>query len=392
MSADLLLCGYRLTPELRLVHTRLTHPSPLRSSGSCCIDSLSALHIGADFLIHYGHACLTPCADPALAGRIRYVFPRLPLAVPACAQAIADLAKASSAAEGDEPKRGVLVVHEVGYEHAAAELERVVRQLVKGKGREVLFSHIRLDEQDGADEVDGAAAALGKLDVAGAGEARCQTAPSDRLAADQPSPSQGSCCGDPASSLGPPSSVCCQPASSPLDPPSSSCCSPSTTAAPSACCSTRVARPDPPVGQTSTTSTSLRSYALPPGAKLEDIVVFFIGREESLQLRNLLVTHSRNTVRPPFPLARLPQTQQALTPLLARVPARSTRTRPPRTQRRSPRSPSRLSSSRRGPTGCSCAGTPSCSRPATPTSSACSSATSTSVRFAPFSRAPGDGG
>lgn len=318
MSADLLLCGYRLTLELRLVHTRLTHPSPLRSSGSCCIDSLSALHIGADFLIHYGHACLTPCADPALAGRIRYVFPRLPLAVPACAQAIADLAKASSAAEGDEPKRGVLVVHEVGYEHAAAELERVVRQLVKGKGREVLFSYIRLDEQDGADEVDGAAAALGKLDVAGAGEARCQTAPSDGLAADQPSPSQGSCCGDPASSLGPPSSVCCQPASSPLDPPSSSCCSPSTTAAPSACCSTRVARPDPPVGQTSTTSTSLRSYALPPGAKLEDIVVFFIGREESLQLRNLLVTHSRNTVRPPLPSCEAPAD-----PTSADAPSRS---------------------------------------------------------------------
>jgi hypothetical protein len=27
---------------------------------SCCPDVLSAMHLPADFLIHYGHACLTP--------------------------------------------------------------------------------------------------------------------------------------------------------------------------------------------------------------------------------------------------------------------------------------------------------------------------------------------
>ena len=28
--------------------------------GSCCPDVLSCLHLPADLLVHYGHACLTP--------------------------------------------------------------------------------------------------------------------------------------------------------------------------------------------------------------------------------------------------------------------------------------------------------------------------------------------
>ncbi|RSH92034.1 Diphthamide biosynthesis protein 2 [Saitozyma podzolica] len=40
--------------------------------GSCCPDVLSCLHLPADFLVHYGHACLTP--TDALP--VHYVFPR----------------------------------------------------------------------------------------------------------------------------------------------------------------------------------------------------------------------------------------------------------------------------------------------------------------------------
>lgn len=28
--------------------------------GACCIDDFSAVALGADFLVHYGHSCLVP--------------------------------------------------------------------------------------------------------------------------------------------------------------------------------------------------------------------------------------------------------------------------------------------------------------------------------------------
>lgn len=28
--------------------------------GSCCVDEVGASHVGADCVVHYGHACLSP--------------------------------------------------------------------------------------------------------------------------------------------------------------------------------------------------------------------------------------------------------------------------------------------------------------------------------------------
>ena len=33
------------------------------SYGSCCVDEVAALHAQVDFIVHYGHACLTPYAQ-----------------------------------------------------------------------------------------------------------------------------------------------------------------------------------------------------------------------------------------------------------------------------------------------------------------------------------------
>ena len=47
------------------------------SYGACCVDTISAAHIPADAIVHYGRACLTPLAPEA--PPIVYVFTRQPL-------------------------------------------------------------------------------------------------------------------------------------------------------------------------------------------------------------------------------------------------------------------------------------------------------------------------
>ena len=91
--------------------------------GSCCPDILSCSHLPADFLIHYGHACLTPTdAIP-----VRYVFPRQKLDVSAAAASLYAAAFAES--EPTERKRAALVVWDVAYDWLSGELS--VRRLAK---------------------------------------------------------------------------------------------------------------------------------------------------------------------------------------------------------------------------------------------------------------------
>ena len=368
---------------------------PLRLSSSfcalesCCIDSLSAQHIAADVLIHYGHACLTPSADPALGAgkRVRYVFPKMPIGVDECAGAIERLvaqecsppASASAAAEDDDAVQqkaaGVLVIYDVGYAHAIDKLELAVRRRrlgnddAKGKRREVVFSRIRVEGQDDDEEEVLPAAAVETLELSDdpsrpagqapaphsndEGESTCcvpaaaggsssnsclsggPTAqklvrgccqPLSASSSDSSVPAGGRCCSTSSSSAAAAPGTCddvdgdggegarggsCCPAGRQPAAAGSACCSTSATsgativdgALRSSCCS---ARPSPPAAAASTSRSSLRSYSLPPNTKLEEFVLFFIGREESLHLRNLLVTHSKNVVRPPCSLlARL---------------------------------------------------------------------------------------
>lgn len=246
---------------------------------SCCIDSLSALHIQADFLIHYGHACLTRCSDPSLVSRIRYVFPRLPIQIAPCVDALLSVAKEDEEQSG----KGVLVMYDVGYHWALneirAELEK--RRRVKGKGREVIFSEIELEDQD----------------------AWSKERSTDSDSGSRPTPSDNTPALALSDPLCPPSTCCSSSTTA-----SSACCSSSTPAPSTPCCQPTASSCPPPltldtplVSQTSTLSpnersASLRSYSLPEGTRVEDYVIFYIGLGESIPMRNLLVTHSRNAV------------------------------------------------------------------------------------------------
>lgn len=75
---------------------------------SCCPDVLSCLHLPADFLVHYGHACLTP--TDALP--VHYVFPRRKLDLAEAGKALSEAS--SELAEGSH--KGVMLVWDVAYD------------------------------------------------------------------------------------------------------------------------------------------------------------------------------------------------------------------------------------------------------------------------------------
>jgi diphthamide biosynthesis protein 2 len=82
--------------------------SPLQElTNSCCPDVLSCLHLPADFLVHYGHACLTP--TDALP--VHYVFPRRKLDIAEAGRALLE-----ASTELGESHKGVMVVWDVSYD------------------------------------------------------------------------------------------------------------------------------------------------------------------------------------------------------------------------------------------------------------------------------------
>lgn len=96
---------------------RLTNISPLvfclgdTTVGSCCPDEVAALHLQADVLVHYGHACLSPSgALPVI-----YSFGSLAINVVNTVQAIMS--------EVGPTQIKLLVLSQVGYYHAMEELE-----------------------------------------------------------------------------------------------------------------------------------------------------------------------------------------------------------------------------------------------------------------------------
>ncbi|WVQ97669.1 diphthamide biosynthesis protein 2 [Kwoniella sp. CBS 9459] len=84
--------------------------------GNCCPDVLSCLHLPADFLVHYGHACLTPTdAIP-----VHYVFPRRKLDIKHVGES---LLKESEEELGEDDKKGIVVVWDVAYDWLADEIK-----------------------------------------------------------------------------------------------------------------------------------------------------------------------------------------------------------------------------------------------------------------------------
>lgn len=122
--------------------------------GSCCPDEVAALHLQADIMVHYGHACLSPTGTlPVI-----YSFGRLEMDVSATVEAIVK--------EEDSIPEKILLLYQVGYHHAIDALDLTLRQ---GGATDVVVGRLpeptrKLSRRpvathstccDGKDEVDG---------------------------------------------------------------------------------------------------------------------------------------------------------------------------------------------------------------------------------------------
>lgn len=80
------------------------------SYGSCCVDEVAAEHVGADCIVHYGSACLSPSKRLPL----MYIFERRPV----------DLEKCTSAFREHYPdtQSHIIILYDVNYVHAINDL------------------------------------------------------------------------------------------------------------------------------------------------------------------------------------------------------------------------------------------------------------------------------
>ncbi|XP_018427496.1 PREDICTED: diphthamide biosynthesis protein 2 [Nanorana parkeri] len=90
------------------------------SYGSCCVDEVAAEHVGADILIHYGRACLSPSNRLP----VMYVFGQKALNVNLCVESFQNLFP--------DCKTPVVVFSDVLYQHALGELEARLGQNYPG--------------------------------------------------------------------------------------------------------------------------------------------------------------------------------------------------------------------------------------------------------------------
>ncbi|XP_051266486.1 2-(3-amino-3-carboxypropyl)histidine synthase subunit 2 [Dicentrarchus labrax] len=80
------------------------------SYGSCCVDEVAAEHVGADCIVHYGSACLSPSKRLPL----MYVFERRPVDLEKCASAFRELYP--------DTQSHIILLYDVSYVHAMNDL------------------------------------------------------------------------------------------------------------------------------------------------------------------------------------------------------------------------------------------------------------------------------
>ncbi|CAM9575478.1 unnamed protein product, partial [Heterosigma akashiwo] len=95
------------------------------SYGACCVDEVNAAHLGADSIVHFGPACLSP----TLRLPTCYVFGKESIDVEDCARCINRLF------EEQKPAEQVILLYEVGFLHRIDEL---MQQLGQTNNRVVL--------------------------------------------------------------------------------------------------------------------------------------------------------------------------------------------------------------------------------------------------------------
>ncbi|KAF1372822.1 hypothetical protein PFLUV_G00253850 [Perca fluviatilis] len=80
------------------------------SYGSCCVDEIAAEHVGADCIVHYGSACLSPSKRLPL----MYVFERRPVDLEKCTSAFRELYP--------DTQSHIVILCDVNYVHAIDDL------------------------------------------------------------------------------------------------------------------------------------------------------------------------------------------------------------------------------------------------------------------------------
>jgi diphthamide biosynthesis protein 2 len=121
--------------------------------GSCCPDEVAALHLQADVLVHYGHACLSPTGTlPVI-----YSFGMLEMHVPNAVQSI--VTQQQKEEEPSLPQK-FLLLYQVGYYHAMAEFQaRISEQgnitVVAGQIPKPRFENSRIQQPTQAESCCG---------------------------------------------------------------------------------------------------------------------------------------------------------------------------------------------------------------------------------------------
>lgn len=229
-------------PVFRAIRDRLPAEKELyvladTTYGSCCVDEVAAQHVDADFLVHYGHTCLSPTARlPVI-----YVLTKRSIDVQHAASTLA-----STSRDSLDQSKAILLTYDVGYAHQA---ELVHAALQSQVSLPVILR--RIDRQI-------------NLDKKGKGREE-PTEDAEDVSAPEPSTEEPAVDRTPADGVSD-----LEPAPTPegLVP------------------SDELALTVPP---------SRISYDLPAGVGIDDCTIFYLGGE-SLALNNLLMTHGRCSV------------------------------------------------------------------------------------------------
>ncbi|KAH8417781.1 hypothetical protein KR222_005792 [Zaprionus bogoriensis] len=95
--------------------------------GSCCVDEIAAAHVEADSVIHFGNACRSKASRlPVL-----YLYPVLPLQLPAMLQQLAAL-------QPECAEREVCVYLDIGYQHLYEQQHAALAE-----GEDTLYGQLR---------------------------------------------------------------------------------------------------------------------------------------------------------------------------------------------------------------------------------------------------------
>ncbi|GAA5837907.1 hypothetical protein JCM11251_004695 [Rhodosporidiobolus azoricus] len=132
--------------------------------GSCCVDEVAAQHVDADFIVHYGHTCLSPTARlPVL-----YILTKRALSPSLASSSLLSAAlpsllpsssPPSSLSSDESPPKAVIVLYDVAFAHVAARTAEEVKSGLKEAGYEGDFVLGRLGSERGEKRSEAAIAA-----------------------------------------------------------------------------------------------------------------------------------------------------------------------------------------------------------------------------------------